>query len=59
MNNGDRIRLKNNKELAEEIFKWHEILFGTEFIFSSDIEAFLDKEVEPRNIHEAAFDEIM
>lgn len=58
MNNGDRMRQMSNKELAEEIFRWHEVLFGTEFRFASDIENFLNKEVKPTNIHEAVFDEL-
>lgn len=58
MNNGDRIRQMNNKELAEEIWRWHEELFGTRFRFISDIESYLNKETKPRNIYEAAMDEL-
>ena len=58
MNNGDRIRQMNNKELAKEIFRWHEILFGTEFRFPSDIEIFLNKETTSKNIHEAVLNEL-
>ena len=36
----------NNKELAEEIWRWHDVLFGTEFRFSSDIEDFLNEKVK-------------
>ena len=56
MNNGDRIRQMNNKELAQEIWRWHEVLFGTEFRFAEDIERYLNEKTEPRNIYEAAMD---
>ena len=46
MTNGDKIRQMNDEELAKEIFRWHEVLFGTEFRFAEDIERFLEKEVE-------------
>lgn len=46
MNNGDKMRQMNNKELAEEIWRWHDVLFGTEFRFSSDIEDFLNEKVK-------------
>lgn len=58
MNYGDRIRQMDNKELAEEIFRWHELLFGNEFRFPCDIERFLNTRMEPQNIHEAALDEL-
>ena len=46
MNNGDRIRQMNNKELAKEIMRWHEVLFGTEFRFAEDIEKYLNKKYD-------------
>ena len=58
MNNGDRIRQMNNKELAQEIWRWNEVLFGTEFRFVEGIESYLNKKIEPRNIYEAAMDEL-
>lgn len=58
MNNGDRIRQMNNAELAEEIWNWHEELFGTRFRSIDDIERHLNKETKPRNIMEAAMDEL-
>ena len=58
MNNGDRIRQMNNKELAEEIFRWHEVLFGTEFRFAEDIERYLNEKTEPRGNYEAAMNEL-
>ena len=58
MNNGDRIRMMNNKELAEEIWNWHEKLFDSKFRFVSDIENYLNKETEPRNIYEDAMNEL-
>lgn len=58
MNNGDRIRQMNNKGLAKEIMRWHEVLFGTEFRFVEDIERYLNEESKPRNIAEAVMDEL-
>lgn len=58
MTEGDRMRQMSNKELAREIFRWHDILFGTEFRFAEDIERFLNKQVEPRNIHDDALAEL-
>ena len=58
MNNGDRIRQMNNKELAQEIFRWHEVLFGTEFRFVEDIERYLNEKTEPRNICEEVVNEL-
>ena len=58
MTNGDRIRQMNNKELAEEIMRWHGVLFGTEFRFAEDIERYLNERMEPKNIYEAVMDEL-
>lgn len=58
MNEGDRIRQMSNAELAREIFRWHEILFGTEFRFPSDVERFLNQKVTPSNIREEVMDEL-
>ena len=58
MNNGDRIRQMNNKELAKEIWKWHEELFSNRFRFVSDIEDYLNKETKPKNIYEDVMDEL-
>lgn len=58
MNNGDRIRQMNNAELAQEIWNWHEELFGTRFRFVDDIENYLNQKTKPRNIMEAAIDEL-
>jgi len=46
MNNGDKIRIMNNRELAEEIWKWHEELFNTKYRFIADIENYLNQETE-------------
>ena len=48
MNNGDRIRQMNNKELAEEIWKWHEELMDGRYRFVNDIEHYLNKETKPK-----------
>ena len=58
MNNGDRMRQMTNAELAQEIWRWHEILFGTEFRFVDDIERFLNKDTKPRGIKEDVMDEL-
>ena len=58
MNNGDRIRQMNNKELAKEIMRWHGVLFGTEFRFTEDIERYLNENTEPRSNYEAAMNEL-
>ena len=58
MNEGDRIRQMSNAELAAEIMRWHEVLFGNEFRFAGDIENYLNKNVEPKNIKEAVIDEL-
>ena len=58
MDNGDRIRMMNNEELAQEIWNWHEELFGNRFRFVSDIEDYLNKEAKPQNMYEAAMDEL-
>ena len=58
MNNGDRIRMMNNTELAKEIWDWHEKLFSSRFRFVSDIENYLNKEVKPKNVYEEAMNEL-
>lgn len=44
--NADRIRNMSDEELAKEIWRWHGVLFGTEYRFSSDIEKWLQSESE-------------
>lgn len=46
MTNGDKMRQMNNSELADEIWRWHEVLFGTEFRSPNDIERFLNQKIE-------------
>ena len=58
MNEGDKIRQMSNAELAREIFRWHDILFGNEFRFAEDVERFLNQKVTPRNIREDVMDEL-
>ena len=58
MNNGDRIRQMNNKELAEELWRWNKELMDGHYRFVNDIEHYLNKETKPKNIYEAAMDEL-
>ena len=58
MNNGDRIRMMNNKDLAYEIFQIARRIGDENFCTVADIENYLNKENEPQNIYEDAMNEL-
>ena len=58
MTNGDKMRMMDNKELALDLYIWKEDFRNGTFKSLKDIENYLNQEVKPENIHEAAMDEL-